>query len=79
MAKDKYQEPLSEWNVMAKDKKKICPLTYGVRKDDVGDFDYCAKDYCAWWDDHPDRQQCAIVSLVHLIGIKDELEMSRRQ
>ena len=58
---------------------KLCPLKFATPhsrvKDDVGKN--CRKD-CAWWDDHPDRQQCAIVSLVHLIGIEDELGMTRK-
>lgn len=36
--------------------KKICPLTYGTSKgaydQEIGDFDYCVKESCAWWDEH---------------------------
>ena len=33
--------------------KNICPLTYAVEKgaydQQVGDFDFCRKEQCAWW------------------------------
>ena len=57
---------------------KLCPLKFITPKDRIADEVgwNCKKD-CAWWDDHPDRQQCAILSLITLIGIEDELEMNR--
>jgi len=58
--------------------EKLCPLKFATPKNRVKDEIgwNCTKD-CAWWDDHPDRQQCVILSLITLIGIEDELEMSR--
>ena len=53
---------------MAKDKKKICPLTYtsgkGAYDQEVLDFDYCAKEKCAWWDIL--AGDCAIVVIAKL-------------
>ena len=50
---------------MAKDEKKICPLSYAIGKgaydQDASDFDYCPEQQCAWWN-HKDR--CCSVKLL---------------
>lgn len=35
---------------MADKKRTICPLTYRLFTHTAGDFDYCVKEQCAWWD-----------------------------
>ena len=47
---------------MAKDKRKICPLTYssgkGAYDQEVADFDYCVEESCAWW--NVDFKECVL-------------------
>ena len=65
---------------MAKD-EKICPLTYtsgkGAYDQEVSDFDYCAKEKCAWWhilNIQTGRGRCSLLTLavaLHWISVKE--------
>lgn len=51
---------------MAKDEKKICPLTYstaikGAYDQQVSDFDFCPEQQCAWW---VPKERCCTLRLI---------------
>jgi len=55
---------------MAKDKKKICPLTYALEKgaydQEVGDFYCCVEESCGWW--NWETGECAILAISRFCG-----------